>query len=320
MGRVIRLLTLLLSVSLSFAIGFQDYQPTVAPLLTAEWGQLSPWNSYCPDNAPTGCVSVSMAQVMYYYQMPVKGYGEGYNGYIRWSEMHPTEPTDAAAELLYLVGRSIGANYGEHSTSTNIGEIPYNAYETWNYQFGQDNVFRNAYSDAEWHTLLQGELDDGHPLIYGGRGTGAHNFVIDGYDKVPGGAPEYHVNWGAEGRWNGWFTLDDLTPGPFDFTDNQHMLLKFYPREKCLIIPPDLQEGFVYTHAPFYWYPIGDHYTLQVAKFPTFRTLIVRRTGLHHNVAFANLEAGTTYYWRVYIYGGEYEGWSRTHKFTTRAE
>jgi hypothetical protein len=316
------LLALLLATTMSNAttMGLQGYQPTVAPLLDAEWGQLYPWNSYCPDGAPTGCVAVSVAQVMYYYKSPAHGYGEDYNDYIHWDRIDPVAPTDGAAKLLYEVGHSLGAHRAI-LTPINIGAIPGRGgagHVHWNYCESSNNVFRNAYTDYDWHKLLQFELESGHPLVYGGRGTGAHSFVIDGYDVGTGSAPEYHVNWGAEGRWDGWYRLDDLTPGPFDFTDNQHMLINFYPREVCLRLPRDLSVDVDYERAMFLWYHLGNSYTIQVSEYETMHGLVINKRNLYAPVfATPELEHETTYYWRVYIYGGEFEGWSRINSFTT---
>ena len=51
-----------------------DNRPAIAPMLTCQWNQYSPYNMYCPIDpvigrqCVTGCVATAMAQVMYYYR------------------------------------------------------------------------------------------------------------------------------------------------------------------------------------------------------------------------------------------------------------
>ena len=51
----------------------------VGPLITTKWDQDSPYYDLCPgtgtNKAYTGCVATAMAQVMNYWQWPVKGTG-----------------------------------------------------------------------------------------------------------------------------------------------------------------------------------------------------------------------------------------------------
>jgi hypothetical protein len=304
----------------------------VGPLLTTEWGQKAPWNQYCPadsngfgGHSPTGCLPVAVAQVMNYYRSPAIGYGSAVSqsqyGLLSvdiGSHTIDWDTDEGIALLMYELGVATGARYGSRSTGTNVGAVPMKTNMHWNYQFGQDNIFDGAYDDSTWHSILQYQLDISRPVIYGGRGpcpsgTCGHAFVIDGYNDQG----EYHVNWGAAGNYNGWYSLDDLTPGPYDFTENQRMLLRFYPRERCLIVPKDREQRFNYQRVPLYWRDIGDSYTLQVSKYPTMRGLVISAQELEVTSYRADLEPNTTYFWRVYIYGGEYEGWSRINSFTT---
>ena len=52
------------------------------PLLLSHWNQSGSWNDYCPggtdcegDQVPSGCVAVSMAAIMHYWQYPAIGSG-----------------------------------------------------------------------------------------------------------------------------------------------------------------------------------------------------------------------------------------------------
>ena len=332
------LLIFFISCSAFSQITFEDHIPLAPPLLETSWHQKAPYNQACPADSngysghvPTGCVPLAIAQVMNYYKLPLMGYGTATTNTvygeltaeigrtpIRWND------TKGIATLLYHVGISYGANYGHEGmaghpnprvTSTNIGSVPTNCYTYWNYQYNVKNINEGAYDDSTWHAMLQEELLKKRPVVYGG---GGHSFIIDGYDRSWDGTPTYHVVWGAGGAGDGGYPLDDLTPGPFDFTNNQHMLQNFYPREKCLLYPHDNIINVPDKNTLFIWRDIGDRYTLLVNDYPSFRMPILRVQDLTTPVYFTNyLEPNTIYYWKVYIYGGDNEGWSRMHTFKT---
>jgi len=320
---------------------FTDSAPTVEPLLTVEWGQKAPYNQYCPADSggydghvPTGCVPVAVAMVMHYYHSPKIGYGVATNQTAYYGELvaeigkAPIDwgSNDGVARVINHIGISIGANYGQQgwgdqavknprNTGTNIGSLRTNMYTYWNYPVSVGTINRKAYDDYEWHKLLQHELLSGRPVIYGGSG---HAFVIDGYDQGTGSAPKYHCNWGAAGRWNGWYRLDDLTPGSFDFTEGQHMVENFYPRPVYLLYPQDGNEWVPHERSLFLWRLLGDSCTFLVNNYPSFRQPIIRERGMTEPIYFTTLlEPDSIYYWAVYTFGGD-EGWSRIHKFKTR--
>ena len=45
----------------------------VEPLLSTVWGQGSPYNYYCPNQWPVGCVATAMSQIMNYWKFPASG-------------------------------------------------------------------------------------------------------------------------------------------------------------------------------------------------------------------------------------------------------
>jgi len=52
----------------------------VEPLLTTLWDQGWPYNYYCPEKTPVGCVATAAAQIGYYWRWPDNG--QGYTSYI----------------------------------------------------------------------------------------------------------------------------------------------------------------------------------------------------------------------------------------------
>ena len=69
--------------------------------------------------------------------------------------------------------------------------------------------------------LIYTALNNNHPIIYGGYGTGGHSFVIHGYE--PSG--KVYVNWGWDGQNDGYYMIDMLAPGTHNFNYNQEMVI-----------------------------------------------------------------------------------------------
>ena len=86
------------------------------------------------------------------------------------------------------------------------------------FRYSQSAVYRCKEDFAEnWINMLETELDNLRPVLYRGSGSGAHAFVVDGYSRDG----SFHVNWGWGGSFDGWYHLDNLTPGSSVFTKEQ---------------------------------------------------------------------------------------------------
>ena len=213
----------------------------VSPLLHTTWDQIEPYNNLCPVNtsggsgghAYTGCVATAMAQLMKYWEHPVKGTGShSYNcpGYGQqsanfasttydWDHMKSsysgsntaTEIT-AVALLMYHCGISLDMAYGigTEGSAASSSNVP-NALKTYfNYASSTEIRMKSSYSDSQWITMLKTELDNARPIYYFGRSSSAgHAFLCDGYDN----SNLFHFNWGWSGSNNGYFAIGALSPG-----------------------------------------------------------------------------------------------------------
>lgn len=219
----------------------------IAPLIQTHWDQGAPYNNNCPsitytnkknqevtENAVTGCVATSMAQLMYYHQCPQETYAAipGYTTEKRgitlsalpattfnWSAMTTTYKSsdegaaaDAVAKLMQYCGWALQMDY---NVSANGGSSAYNASipEALTTFFGYDGsttyVQRNHYSYEQWVSLIYSELAVGRPVILGGQSAGGgHSFVCDGYDVDD----YFYINWGWGGSSDGFFRLSVLQP------------------------------------------------------------------------------------------------------------
>lgn len=196
----------------------------IRPLLSTQWSQLAPYNDFCPEGSPTGCVATAMAQVMRYYEWP-KSVTTSIPAYGGYDELPPTtfawplmkggyggdesaDSREAVARLMQYCGHAVQMGYGQ-SSSANDETIPSVMRRFFCYDGGVRMVYRSDYTAAEWEALICGELAFGRPVIYIGQRSGlVHAFVCDGYD----GQGLFHINWGWGGYSDGWYRLSALIP------------------------------------------------------------------------------------------------------------
>jgi hypothetical protein len=208
----------------------------VPALLSTRWNQSPYYNYYCPSGCPAGCVATAMAQVMKFWNHPVKGkYSHSYNTtwgllsanfdstYYDWAHMpnalsssSSMEEVHAVALLSYHAGVAVDMDYATDGSGANMvgygyGSSAVSALKTY---FGYKNSLRglnrSSYSDADWVQMLKDELDAGRPVLYSGHdNAGGHAFVFDGYNS----SSQFHVNWGWGGSYNGFYAMGALNPG-----------------------------------------------------------------------------------------------------------
>ncbi len=222
----------------------------VAPLLTTTWNQSPLYNNMCPYDSDygkyvvAGCVAISTAQIMKYWNHPAMGYGShsylaqnDYTSYgvqsanfgntsYAWNLM-PNALTsvssqaeiNAVAQLVYHVGVAIEMNYSANASGaqdyswdgTPRPSSQYALIEYFKYAPDMSVVQRSDYSDAAFSAILRAELDQQRPILFEGSSTSAgHSFVCDGYDQQN----NFHINWGWGGYCDGYYTIGALNPAP----------------------------------------------------------------------------------------------------------
>jgi hypothetical protein len=228
---------------------YHDKLTEVTPLLTSTWNQIDYYNEMCPadtagfsGHSPAGCVAVAMAQVMYYFRYPLKGTGshsyvsptyglisaDFENTEYKWNQMLNfiyNESNPAIAELIFHCGIATDMNYGPQGSGTSTEKIT-DALVTY-FNYSPEIQFIGKDTTENWKELLIDNLDNRRPVIYkGSQGWSGHSFVCDGYQ----GDDFFHFNWGWSGDCNGYFYLDNLNPGGYDFTDDQCAVINIYPQ------------------------------------------------------------------------------------------
>lgn len=227
--------------------------PGLVELKTARWHQSAPYNKFCPilrgDTCITGCVATAIGIVMRHYRWPQKGTGHysyttsthkiyvtaDFNVTYDWDNMLDFYPTygatekeiDAVATLLFHCGVAVNMDYGPTLSGTNVSMSSLRRF--FDYHPAARYVSRLFYSDDEWITLVQSQLDNNHPILYSGSNDrdGGHQFVIDGYNKNNNFV---RINWGW-GAISGYYSLSAYKPTKsyITYPNNQYMSVDFIP-------------------------------------------------------------------------------------------
>ena len=251
------------------------------------WNRLCPVNG-AGETTSVGCAPLAMAQVLYYWKYPnevseMPGYpGTGYQWYpsmpattfdfdliidqYRYYDPvtgnpiivdYTDEQANEVAKLSRYCGQACKSRYGNSGTST--GSYSYDqrdGFKTFGYNenlqlIGKDAFHytdnSNDYTIDDWCALICTELEAGHPIPYHDVWEG-HAWVLDGVDADG----KFHMNWGFNGKFDGWYEIDALTFHPYgddeiwDFSQSSNsgnqMVIGCYPYEGY-VIPGDEPQG-----------------------------------------------------------------------------
>lgn len=215
-------------------------------LETANWGQGAPYNSQCPiidgEHAPTGCVATAMAIVMKYHNWPEHTYGKEVTNFyhkditidfsdsqINWSNLEENSDsfTNDVSRLMLLTGTSVHTHYETDDSGALMHGICHELITTFGYDTQCCYLTRRLYDDQEWRSLIDEQLNNGLPIIYGSTIENTwqgHTYVLDGK-----AGEMYHINWGWDGDCNGFYDLDFLKPNNDNYSDHQSMIINIKP-------------------------------------------------------------------------------------------
>lgn len=230
-----------------------DTRNSIAPMITSKWNQADPYWNKCPEFmdidengdtigelAYTGCVAVSMSQIMNFHKWPehttktIPSYTFPFStGDYNWVTIEMEELpvttfdwahmkdsyngsedevyTDAVATLMYYAGAAVKSQYGVSSTGAYTDDIPKGFTEYFAYDPSTIQIkYRTDFTQDVWDNMVYQELNEGRPMIYNGTAGsgGGHSFVCDGYEY----GNYFHINWGWGGMGNGYFQLAVLNP------------------------------------------------------------------------------------------------------------
>ena len=225
--------------------------PQVQPMCSTQWGQDEPYNIKCPHRVSgsgymvRGCIATAMAQIMKHWNYPACGEGSLFDinyflyanygtTHCDWDSMLDTytdgaytdSQSQAVALLMMHCGMGVGMRYADHESGSQAQYVPGALRSHFRYNTNVNYRNRANHTNAEWMGSIYSELAAGRPLLYTGQDSKmsyGHAFVFDGYDTDG----MVHVNWGWDGRFDGYFDINLLNSGymGLSFTDLQSMVL-----------------------------------------------------------------------------------------------
>lgn len=213
---------------------FQTENKAIEPLLgTIAWNQTHPYNMLSPSvngvKSVTGCVATAMAQIMKYYEWPLKGTGshsylwnsqtlfaDFENAYYSWKDMLPSygskstpKQDSAVAKLMYHCGIAVDMSFSPNGSSASYLKAANSLVNYFGYDSDIQLYKKSNHKYDEWINMILKELNEYRPVIYTGNSNGSgHAFICDGYD----GEGYFHLNWGWGGSSNGYFLLTSADP------------------------------------------------------------------------------------------------------------
>jgi hypothetical protein len=254
------------------ASGELEAMADVGPLLLTTWHQGAPFNNFCPPGdggrCIVGCVATAMAQVMKHHNWPVSGSGSSnywwngdyscggstsgqtlsatYSDPYDWANMpnagYDATPTqqDALAELNYEAAVSVRMNFGACSSGASMSRVPGALRDYFSYNSSIETLYRSSYTASTWFSIIQTEINEGCPMIYG---IYSHAIVCDGW-RVYASMNQYHMNYGWGGGNTAWYTVDNLyCPWAGCDVDWESLIRNIIP--SCLVQPGNIDFGTV---------------------------------------------------------------------------
>ena len=193
------------------------YEDIVYPKLEVEWDQDEPFNNYCPNNYPAGCVAIAIAQAFtitrnweYIDNMHIN-----YDNLIKIKdEFHAKyiypQTADTLARVIRFIGNATDMEYKAGGSKTNTAD----AVET---MFSHNMVVSDNYDKIRYALhqergiVIVSSRTRTHFLGIFPRGTG-HAYIIDGYTLYYNGDSYVHINYGWGPGYNGYFMKHIFNP------------------------------------------------------------------------------------------------------------
>lgn len=197
------------------------------PFLLTQWGQGDGYNDYIPNNGLTGCASTAMAQVMRYYKHP-----SNYD----WDSMDLNEGTNNTAYLMWYIGEKIGMTIYQYSPTfswVTDEQIKVNMVSVFENDFDYSTTTRYVDYTGNYNMLIN-ELNYNKPIIFKGLNSDdmGHIWVCDGYYKnvyTTFTTLYFHINWGWDGNFNGYFASNQFNPGSENFNRDLGCIIGIKP-------------------------------------------------------------------------------------------
>lgn len=219
--------------------------------IETQWDQMYPYNMFCPNNWPVGCLSTAMVQVINYHRYIDDANFDDTDDYVV-SSVSPSFTIDddwqqygflsfpdlntyldsirayystnreltyeLIAALSFAGGVSVDMQYAPDGSGAYLSD----ADNALLYKFGYDSATYYWSSYPNFYSLLQEDMENARPALLGISGAGGHAIICDGLN-TDDNPPTYHLNFGWGGNSDGWYTLPNGMPAGFNAVDNAVM-------------------------------------------------------------------------------------------------
>lgn len=270
-----------------------------AVLLQTKWGQGDSeeptYNCMCPvdpqthKTSITGCVAVAVAQIIKFWEYPIKGGTKGYmTPSVMWNNqriiydfnqdsnkfLYDSMPQKlkytssqgqrlATGKLFFAVGVTCKMDWSSSSSSASSS----NAFTAYTRYFNYSNECQYTYhdemGDEQWVAMLRSETRDfGRPVYIsartapdGNNETHGHAFVACGVSGSD--SNKIFLNLGWDGSENGFFCMNPVSEmgetGGYLFNESMGMIHHLHPKTE------GIDENTIYTAAPVYPNPASNY-------------------------------------------------------------
>ncbi|MDR1973422.1 MAG: C10 family peptidase [Bacteroidales bacterium] len=216
---------------------FNEYMPHYENT-NALCGVYQPSKCNC-ERKPTGCASVAMAQIMWYWKFPPQYDWDNMPSVVNSST--PINTANKIARLLRECGDAADVVYCCNGSWCFTDDIVDGLTSN---EFMFSGATKHTRGDNDngvwWPNLVKAEIDAGRPVIYRGDECdlcgSKHFWNITGYDATTSGVTTlFYCNWGWRGNWDGYYMLSDFIrykndgSVSFDFRKNNHVITNIYP-------------------------------------------------------------------------------------------
>ena len=226
----------------------------ISPLVSAQWGQGSPWNKYLNFGdgcCLVGCNNIALGQIMFHWGLlgyhrgcpPTPKYTTKTKKYaveslppitvFDYANMTGAKPSTskqkkAVGKMLEYIAKVCKSDFTPTATSAKVSTCLSVIKKTLNMGASAKQVSASSLGAVRFEQTIYDELLLGHPVYMAGYGTeGGHAFVCDGYDA---GRDLFHYNWGYSGKYDGWFAMSALKPGSHDYNSKKTAIVGINPK------------------------------------------------------------------------------------------
>ena len=221
------------------------------------WGQCKFTYNNKSYQCLTGCPATSASMVMYFWKYPtaatpqVPAYtmtlNDSYSVNVAalpsvtfdWNNMknsyssYTTAQGNAVSTLMRYVGQAEKMAYGTDGSGISVYDAQnvVDMFELFGYDASTTrlvlktnlNTGATLYSDSQWASMIQTEMNAGRPIVFMAvsSSAGGHAFNVDGYNSSTN---KYHCNFGWSGEGNAWCSLNSFgySSGWYSYNFNQY--------------------------------------------------------------------------------------------------